>query len=218
MNASFSLPLWRFAAVVFLLGNTAMAQLPSDKYEQPRHTVFERAENIEIRDYAPMLVAEVELEGEREAALSHGFRILAGYIFGGNVKRASIAMTSPVTQDASEKIAMTSPVTQTAGEGGGKWRVAFMLPKSYTIDTVPQPNDGRIKFRLTQPERRVAIRFSGISSESNLGKHKQALEAFLNERKLAPRAPPVLALYDDPFTLPWNRRNEWWVAIASDAQ
>ena len=212
--------------------------LPSSKYEQPKHRVIEQIDAIEIRDYQPMLLAEVDVVGERSSAMSDGFRILAGYIFGGNTSRSSIAMTSPVTQtdtsaslvpskgaasEKSEKIAMTSPVTLTPSASTDtpsektqqRWTVAFMLPSKYTIDTLPKPNNPQIRFRESTPERRVAIRFSGFSTESNLSKHRDALEAFVASRNLKTVGVPILSLYDDPFTAPWNRRNEWWVTVAA---
>ena len=205
-------------------------KLPSDKYEQPQYKVIEKIDAIEIRQYQPMLMAEVDVEGERSTAINAGFRILAGYIFGGNTARTSIAMTSPVTQtDAaaqvkgnSEKIAMTSPVTLTPTEGAQaqneksppRWTVAFMMPSQYTLDTMPKPNNAQIRFRVSAPERRVAVRFSGFSSQSNLAKNRAALETFIAARKLKTIGEPMLAFYDDPFTAPWNRRNEWWVGLA----
>jgi hypothetical protein len=190
-------------------------QLPSDKYEQPQFELVERVGNIEIRRYRPMLVAEVSVDGEREKAINQGFRILAGYIFGGNQGKQSIAMTSPVTQEiVPEKIAMTSPVTQTADSvDGQRWTVAFMMPSKYSMESLPKPNNDRIRFRMSEPQLRAAIRFDGISSASNLGKHREALLAFAAERKLLTQGEPIVAFYDDPFTLPWNRRNEWWIAI-----
>jgi hypothetical protein len=214
-------------------------KLPSDKYEQPQYKVIEKIDAIEVREYQPMLMAEVDVEGERSTAINAGFRILAGYIFGGNTSRTSIAMTSPVTQtneqtnkqaDAaaqvkgnSEKIAMTSPVTLTPVESvqpqneksPPRWTVAFMMPSQYTLDTLPKPNNAQIRFRVSAPERRVAIRFSGFSSQANLTKNRAALETFIAARKLKTLGEPMLAFYDDPFTAPWNRRNEWWVAIVS---
>lgn len=201
--------------------SAAARKLPSDKYEQPRFELIERVGNIEIRRYKPMLLAEVTLEGERERAISEGFRVLAGYIFGGNQGQQNIAMTSPVTQTPAtpEKIAMTSPVTQTPEDAQGKrWTVAFMMPDKYTLESLPKPNSERIRFRMTEPQTRATIRFDGISSARNLSAHREALLAFATERKLNIRGEPVVAFYDDPFTLPWNRRNEWWIAIQDPAK
>ncbi len=196
--------------------------LPSDTYEQPRYTVLKQQGALEVRDYAPMLVAEVTLTGSRDQTLRDGFMVLARYIFGGNTQRASIAMTSPVTQEASasprsEKIAMTSPVLQSseseAGDGAGSYTVAFMLPSKYTLDTLPKPQDARIKFRVTEPQRRAVLRFSGMAGQGAREERRQELMEFVAANKLKPISAPAWAQYDDPFTLPWNRRNEWWVAV-----
>ncbi|MFN9490722.1 MAG: SOUL family heme-binding protein [Betaproteobacteria bacterium] len=215
-----------FTALTFTVAASVMAadkKLPSDNYEQPKHRVIEQTGNIEIREYAPMLLAEVDVTGERGSAAREAFRVLAGFIFGGNVSQQRIAMTSPVTQVGNagrgEKIAMTSPVTQiaadgVAGEAGTRWTVAFMMPAQYTLATLPKPETDRIRFRMTEPERRAVIRFSGFSTASNLEKHRLELEQFIADRKLKTTGTPMMAFYDDPFTLPWNRRNEWWVPIA----
>jgi SOUL heme-binding protein len=199
------------------------SNLPSDKYEQPRHTVIEKVGNIEIRQYQPMLLAEVSVEGDRNQAANEGFRVLAGFIFGSNTTQKSISMTSPVTQApvantaaASEKISMTSPVTQQRVENSDKtdrWVVSFMMPSEYTLTTLPKPKSDRIRFRMSEPERRAVIRFSGRSSESNLATHRAELEAFVKARNLQVESVPMIAYYDDPFTLPWNRRNEWSVKL-----
>jgi hypothetical protein len=45
-----------------------------------------------------MIAAEVEVKGERKAAINEGFRLIAAYIFGANEPNAKIAMTAPVQQ------------------------------------------------------------------------------------------------------------------------
>jgi hypothetical protein len=209
--------------VILSLSLTANANtLPSDQYEQPRYQVVESIGPIEIRQYAAMVVAEVEVTGDRDQAARRGFRILANYIFGGNQANSSVAMTSPVTQVALDnppkgaQIAMTSPVTQVpleAGTGEPRWTFAFMMPARYTLETLPKPNNPDIRFRVREGELRATIRFDGFSSASNLQRHREQLLGFIRERQLQSVGEPVLALYDDPFTLPWNRRNEWWVAL-----
>jgi SOUL heme-binding protein len=194
---------------------------PAMALELPKHRVLETVGAIELREYEPALLAEVETTGERSAAISAGFRMLAGYIFGGNQAQTKIAMTAPVTQapepseKTSEKIAMTAPVTQESvgAASESRWRVAFMMPSKYTLETLPIPNDARVKFRVSDPVKRAAIVFDGFSTESNLGKHRAQLEAFVKERGLKTKGDYVTAFYNDPFTLPWNRRNEWWIAF-----
>jgi hypothetical protein len=192
--------------------------------EEPKHQVIESSGKFEIRQYAPMLQAQVETTGERGDAINAGFKILAGYIFGGNTAQEKIAMTAPVTQAAEsaaaadkkgEKIAMTAPVTQqplgTAAEQ--RWRVAFMMPAKYTLESLPKPNDARIQFVTVPGEKRAVVVFDGFSTQGNLQTHRALLEGFVKERGLKPIGEYSLAFYNDPFTLPWNRRNEWWVAV-----
>lgn len=196
-------------ALVLLMATTAHA------IEEPRHQVLKADGAFELRQYEPALVAHVEVQGDASAARSAGFRLLAGYIFGGNQGQRKIEMTAPVTQaamPAGEKIAMTAPVTQTAAPAGG-WRVSFMMPRAFTVDTLPVPNDARVQFELLPPEKRAVVRFDGLSTDANLGRHRALLEAWVQKQGLKPLGEYVSAFYNDPFTLPWNRRNEWWVAV-----
>ena len=183
--------------------------------ELPKYEVIDRVgdANIEIRAYAPMILAEVTVAGDRDTAASRAFQILAGFIFGDNKTKAKVAMTAPVTQEpaASQKIAMPAPVTQTpvdAGSGEQLWNVAFMMPSKYTLETLPTPNDARIRIFETEPRRAAAIRFSGRWTQANMEKHAALLEGFLNERGVKTEGAPVYAFYDAPFKPFFLRRNE----------
>ena len=183
--------------------------------EEPDYQVLQAEGAFELRQYGPTLIAQVEVDGDAGAARNAGFRLLAGYIFGGNQGQKKIAMTAPVTQAAApvgETIAMTAPVTQAAA-GPQRWRVTFTMPRGYTLDTLPTPNDARVQFATVPGEKRAVIRFDGFSTEANLGQHRALLEAWVRTRGLQPVGDYVVAFYNDPFTLPWNRRNEWWVAV-----
>ncbi len=175
-------------------------------YETPQYVVVVRAGTIEVRDYQPALMAQVQVEASQSTALRAGFRILAGYIFGGNVSADKIAMTSPVTQTASEKIAMTSPVTQT--EENGIWTIRFMMPSGYDMDTLPIPDNNAIQFEETQPQRRVAISFSGWATDSRRDRFEGDLRVWADTNGYKISGPAELAYFDDPMTLPWKRRNE----------
>jgi effector-binding domain-containing protein len=120
-------------------------------------------------------------------------------------------MTTPVTQQASEKIAMTAPVTQ-QGDGRG-WQIRFVMPVSYTMETLPKPKNTEVTLKEVQERRFAAIRFSGIAE--NLQHHTEQLRAFINTRNLNTRSEPVYAFYNPPWTLPFLRRNEVLIEIGS---
>ena len=131
--------------------------------EQPTYEVLGAQGDVEIREYAPMIVAEVEVRGERMQALNQGFRLIANYIFGNNLSSKKVPMTAPVTQEAGEKIAMTAPVTQDGS--GDTWKVRFVMPQAYTLDTLPKPKNQDVRLISVPAKRVVVIRFSGFNTE-----------------------------------------------------
>lgn len=168
-------------------------------YEMPPYAV-EAAEGArEVRDYGAHLVAEVTVDGDRATAVGRGFRVLAGYIFGGN--------------DGGGKIAMTVPVAQTP-VGAGTWTVRFMMPAEWTQATLPAPKDARIRFVEVAPERQVVERFSGIPQTTDMETRAAALRVWAQARGLRVTAGPHYYFYDAPMTLPWRRRNEVAFAVA----
>lgn len=200
---------WAIAGLVLLGG--ALAGPIVSNVEQPKYEVVSAAGNIELRDYAPMIVAEVEVKGAREPAIQEGFRIIADYIFGNNVSAQKVAMTAPVTQQAGEKIAMTSPVTQ-EGEGD-TWRVRFVMPASYTLETLPRPANPAVSLREISGVRRAVVRFTGLAGEDSLARHTADLTHFIAANGLQAAAPPTYAFYNPPWTLPFLRRNEVMVDV-----
>jgi hypothetical protein len=148
--------------------------------------------------------------------------MLADYIFGNNIAREKVAMTTPVTQapaPRSEKIAMTTPVGQTPTEGGdpekGPWVVQFMMPSAYTLETLPQPRNPAVRLTPIPARRTAVLRFSGGRSETLLAKKQAELRGFMVAKGLTPRSDPSFAFYDPPWTPTFFRRNE--VAVEIDA-
>lgn len=174
--------------------------------ERPSYEIERKADNIEIRQYPPMLVAEVNIEGEREEALSQGFRELADFIFGNNTLQQEVAMTAPVVQQESAKIDMTAPVTQQ--QQGDAWVVQFIMPQEYSMETLPKPNNANVKIIQTEAKRYIAIEFSGLNREANLNKHRALLDAYIKENNIQTLGPMLMAFYNPPWTLPFLRRNE----------
>ena len=207
---------WVIAVVAVLLLGAALWGPIASNVEHPKYAVVESSGNIEIRDYAPMIVAEARVSGERRDAISNGFRIIADYIFRNNTAAQKVPMTAPVTQQRSEKIAMTAPVTQQAD--GNTWRVRFIMPSSFTIDTLPKPNNPAVELKEMPAKRFAVILFSGMAGEESLKLHAKELNDFISAKKLTPLSAPTYAFYNPPWTLPFLRRNEVMLEIAASAE
>lgn len=203
--------MWWTVAGVVAIGVAAWGPIVSN-VEQAKYDIIESHGDIEIRDYAPMIVAEAEVSGEREEAIGQGFRIIADYIFGNNIASQAVAMTAPVTQQISEKIAMTAPVTQ-QGEGNS-WNVRFVMPSSYTLATLPKPKNDAVKLKEISGKRFAAIRFSGMAGTDSLKEHTDTLTRFMDDNTLKALSEPTYAFFNPPWTLPFLRRNEVMVEIA----
>jgi hypothetical protein len=182
--------------------------------ETPKYITLKKERNIELRQYNGYIQAEVQVTSSNyNSAINKGFGTLAGFIFGDNIKRQKIEMTTPVQASQSEKIAMTSPVTVS---GVGTYTVAFIMPAGYTLDTLPQPRDGSIRFREVPARRVAAIRFSGYFNEGSIEKHGEELRRWLSAQNLVPEGDMVVAGYDPPW-VPWFlARNELWCKIIDE--
>ncbi|WP_295529881.1 heme-binding protein [Novosphingobium sp. Chol11] len=181
--------------------------------EEPPFTVAMVEGAFELRDYPALIAAEVSVGGQRRDAASKGFRLLAGYIFGGNTRKQRIAVTAPVTQAPAggEKIAMTAPVLLS---GGGPWTIRFIMPRGSALETLPTPNNPAVKLRELAPARMAVIRFSGLAGQANVDAKTQELAGFIKAQNLAATGPAALAQYDPPWTLWFLRRNEVMIPVA----
>lgn len=197
--------------------------------EQPPYEVVGRVGEAEIRRYAPQIAAETLVDGPVESARNEGFRRVAGYIFGDNTTKASVAMTAPVVQSReaaggsqsiamtapvvqsraarSETISMTSPVVQRAA-GAETWSIQFIMPSKYTLATLPRPNDPRVRLVEIPARTFAVVRFSGLGRQAAVAKHEQALDAALAGSSWRASGEAVTWYYDPPWTLPFLRRNE----------
>ncbi|MDO8903612.1 heme-binding protein [Hydrogenophaga sp.] len=191
----------------------AAVPLSSQAVEEPSYEVLRAFGHVELRQYAPYVVAEVVIDDTEGDAGRAAFPLLAGYIFGKNKGEKKFEMTAPVTQTAAPvKMAMTAPVTQADAPGGGKL-IQFVLPKGVTLESAPEPLDPRVQLRLVPATQWAAIKYSGTWSQANYDEHLALLRAALEKEGVATQGEPVLARYNAPFT-PWFlRRNEIWLAL-----
>ncbi len=121
-------------------------------------------------------------------------------------------MTAPVNQQvASEKIEMTAPVTQTKGTSG--FLVQFTMPKKYTLETLPIPDDSRVHLRKLAARKVAVYKYSGSWSESRYIKKLANFKADLKTDNIKTLGEPTLARYNSPFQLWFLRRNEIWIEV-----
>lgn len=165
--------------------------------EEPAYTTSQKDGLCEVRAYPSLIAAEVTVSGEREPALRAGFNLLAGYIFGSNVQKHTVAMTAPVIQQA-------------VADG---WVVRFIMPVRYTLATLPKPNNPRVRLVNLPPVRVAVIRFSGRGQAGDIKARTEGLEIYMRHHKLNAIGPISMARYDPPWTLWFLRRNELMVPV-----
>jgi hypothetical protein len=183
--------------------------------EEPASITLRRNGDLETRRYNGYILAQVEVRSDFDDALNRGFRALFKYINGGNKIRSKIPMTIPVTEEivqGSEKIPMTAPVTSEK-VGEGIYRVAFVMPGKYTLNTLPEPDDREIHF-IEVPEHEVAaVNFSGHSHEQKVQEKIKELSEWMRENNIVPKSAYRLARYDPPWVPGFMRHNEVMVDI-----
>ena len=203
---------WRNLRVLLAAGFAAAAPSLALGVEEAEYRVLQQDGAIELREYAPSIVAETIVDADFEDAGNRAFRKLFRYIDGENVAQQEIAMTAPVSQaPAGRKIEMTAPVGQRPTNGG--WAVSFMMPSSFTMATIPRPSDPAVQVRAIPSYRAAVIRYSGFWSAERYREHLGELRAWIAAQGLEATGEPVWARYDPPFK-PWfMRRNEVLIPV-----
>ena len=200
--------LWIFTLLVF--SNTAMAT------EEPKFTLLEKDQSFELRLYEPKILAEVVVNGTMREASSKGFKLIADFIFGNNIatsgKSEKISMTAPVLiEPHAEKISMTAPVN--VEQSGAGWKVNFVMPSQYSLETLPKPNNPLVKIKPIPAKKFAVIQFSGLVDEEKMAKKVTDLEQWISTKQLKVLGNAELARYNPPWTLPFLRRNEVMIEV-----
>jgi peptide-methionine (S)-S-oxide reductase len=189
--------------------------------EQTDYVVVKKMTDYEIRQYPEHIVAQTTIKGSYTESMNSGFSILAGYIFGGNTKKENIAMTAPViaqkgdVDKTGENIAMTAPVVATAE--GDSQIISFGMPRSYTLETLPTPNDSRIKIVTIPAKKYAVLRFAWYRSDARIKSMQAKLLSALARDGIATEGSVAYAGYNAPGTPPWMTRNEVLVEIKETA-
>ena len=180
--------------------------------EEAKYTVLKSEVSYELRQYEPQIVAETVVEGDFDEVGNQAFRILFNYISGENRNNEKVSMTAPVSQERDgEKISMTAPVNQE--QRGDRWSITFLMPSSYTIQTLPVPLDDRIQLREIPGRLMAAITYSGRWKHEFYEEHRKKLLEWIKVQELVPAGEAVYARHNPPFT-PWfMRRNEVLIPV-----
>lgn len=196
------------------LGSLLFASGAAMAVEEPDYTVISQSDEFELRRYDSQIVAQTLVSGDQKDASNKGFKVLADFIFGNNTapsgESSKISMTAPVKMQPSQEIAMTAPVTiQNNGQQtDGKWRVRFVMPSQYTMQTLPKPNNPAVEIIEVPMQTYGVIKFSGFTGSNKVDDKTEELRTWMQGQNLTPTGDPELARYDTPWTLPFLRRNE----------
>jgi hypothetical protein len=198
--------------IILLSALMIMGAIDAMAIEEAKYEVIERDDKFEIRDYETHILAETVVQGNLEDAGSEAFKRLFRYISGDNRPGEKVAMTAPVSQQPrGEKMKMTAPVGQQ--RLGESWAVSFMMPGSYTLETLPEPEDPKVSLRQVPARRMAAVRYSGFWSEKGYLRYKAELESWIDGMGLTIVGDPIWARYNPPF-MPWFlRRNEILIPV-----
>ena len=184
----------------FAFGQAWMSKSTKD-IEMYSYDVLKAFDAFEIRSYESANFAYVTMpEQSYKESSSQGFRMLAGYIFGGNETGESIAMTSPVTMSLTDSVTMM-----------------FMVPSQYDMEDLPAPNDAEVKFKSEPGKTMAAIRFSGWANDEKIESYTQELKTLLEKEGIEHLNNFSYLGYNPPYELT-NRRNEIVVEVNYEEQ
>lgn len=202
-----------FWGIISILVVWSLVGYFSSGVEQADYKIISREKGYEVREYPAHIVAQAIVEGDYREALSEGFRIVAGYIFGGNVKKESIAMTAPVISEAknSETISMTAPVL--AETAGNLHTISFVMPRSHSMESLPVPTDNRVKIVEVPTKKFAVLMFSWYMTDSHRTNMEKKLLSYLSRDMVTTKGGLIYAGYNPPWTPPWMNRNEIMIEI-----
>ncbi len=215
MSMRISYPLTLLTLVALLAGCSVFG---SSGVEIAPYRVIERddAQNIELRHYEQLILVSAPMGGDMDARKNAPFSKLFDYISGNNVSNTEVPMTAPVllsaeTDDKGTKIPMTAPVFLEADGSSGS--MSFVLPASYTLATTPKPLDPQLEISGISDVTYAVIQFSGFLNASNIERHRELLDKWIDSKGLETIGPYKAAGYNPPFTIPALRRNEVLIPV-----
>jgi hypothetical protein len=106
---------------------------------------------------------------------------------------------------------MTAPVTMEGSAGA--WKMAFVMPSKFTMDTLPKPKNPNVTIKQMPAQQLAVVTFSGWVDEEKLAVQTTRLNEWMAKNGLKSSGSVQLSRYNPPWTLPFWRRNEVWVKL-----
>lgn len=162
--------------------------------EKTVYKVILKEGDFEIRQYEPMIVAVSQEDDLRGGG---GFDTLFSYISGNNKENKKIEMTTPVLNDL----------------GKEQSTIAFVMPKEYSMDSLPKPLNTEIQLKEIPVRQVAAITFSGNINPAKIDEKKNELLDWLKEKKISSTGLVELARYNPPFIPGFIKHNELLIEV-----
>ena len=164
------------------------------KTEIQKYQIIKAEKEFEIRFYPPAILASVEMGGSYDDSRNSSFGTLAGYIFGGNEENMQISMTAPVRMSSTDGT------------------MSFVMPSKFSMETLPEPKNKRVKLHTSEPQYVAVVRFSGWASDRKISEMKEKLLAWIEKEGLTYSNSFEYLGYNPPYQIT-NRRNEVLVPL-----
>jgi hypothetical protein len=174
------------------------AGMSTAKTEEYPYRVLKNYGNFEVRQYEKAIFARTRIDSETyRSGSGNGFRTLASYIFGGNDRNESIAMTSPVAMSFNDGMVME-----------------FMMPSGYTLENLPAPNRPDIELYEKPSAIMAGLSFGGWASDQKIQEKIEELRAMLEKENIAHSGNFQYFGFNPPYQM-FNRRNDIVVELVN---
>lgn len=171
---------------------------------EPHYQVIYSENEMELRRYDPLMVAETPLDAE-------AYHRLTDYLFGRNDRNQSLEMTIPTYRDLGPDL-QPLPLQRVHPRGDAK--LSFILPLYLGRQDLPNPSDPSLRLRQWPPQVVACIRFSGAADTEKIAEQTGKLMHWM--KSLHVSADHLrLAQYDGPTTIPFLRKNEIQIVVKS---
>jgi hypothetical protein len=183
----------------------------------PRYSVDSKGEGYEIRQYEGYLVAQVSASGTRADAIKESEKILKAYLEGDNALQESLAHGRPLGVQSgpdSERIALVAPLV--SQQRGDTYLISYILPPTYTLVTVPRPNNPQIRILQVAPTTLGVRSWRGSSDEARIRDQEQTLRDLLTRDKRVILSAARTLHYSPAWVLPFMRQHEVAFAVRAE--